>query len=320
MHSPGVHVVSRCALLGIVTAVGIVDVFAQAPDPSDQVVVCVGAGSDAIMRWSVSGKCPAGSSRVSIAGPAHQQEMKKLDPVNPSDPLGPPGNQKESQAISDLERRISNLEQSSTFEVVNKKGDVIFSVLPEMVQLFNQSNTPVALIQARSDGGQYFVQSSDGKLMAVTGAYGLRAGMRLLENSMPRLDVLKQNAGNYSLKVPSADGPIAGIGETTGGTGALVVGDKLGKTKATMRVVEGKGTFGIFNAKGVAILSLSESFNGGGLLAVGTSNGDAAVKFGTNYNRYGVVLTYPAGFPYVPRSGLPGSYFLGCAGGESCVP
>ena len=36
-------------------------------------------------------------------------------------------------------------------------------------------------------------------------------------------------------------------------------------------------------------------------------------------DRYGAVLAGPTlGFPYVPASGLPGSYFLGCAGGDRC--
>jgi hypothetical protein len=45
------------------------------------------------------------------------------------------------------------------------------------------------------------------------------------------------------------------------------------------------------------------------------------VKFGVNQDRYGVVLAGPvSGFPLVPGSGLPGSYFLGCAGGDKCGP
>ena len=41
---------------------------------------------------------------------------------------------------------------------------------------------------------------------------------------------------------------------------------------------------------------------------------------GTNGNRYGVVMALPQGLPYVPKSGLPGSYMLGCAPGPACVP
>ena len=57
------------------------------------------------------------------------------------------------------------------------------------------------------------------------------------------------------------------------------------------------------------------------MLAIANSAKDPVVKMGVNDNRYGVVLTGPrAGFPLVPRSGLPGSYILGCAGGSSCKP
>jgi hypothetical protein len=50
------------------------------------------------------------------------------------------------------------------------------------------------------------------------------------------------------------------------------------------------------------------------------ANSKATVMMKTNNNRYGVVMALPPGFPYVPKSGLPGSYILGCAGGPSCVP
>jgi hypothetical protein len=44
---------------------------------------------------------------------------------------------------------------------------------------------------------------------------------------------------------------------------------------------------------------------------------------GHNGNRYGIVLAGPVlGLPLVPRSALPGSYFMGCASGDkpACVP
>jgi hypothetical protein len=56
---------------------------------------------------------------------------------------------------------------------------------------------------------------------------------------------------------------------------------------------------------------------------LGLADGNAAVRMGHNGNRYGIVLAGPVlGLPLVPRSGLPGSYFMGCAGGErpACVP
>ena len=115
--------------------------------------------------------------------------------------------------------------------------------------------------------------------------------------------------------------PIAGIGESKAGSGALVVGDTQGSKRASMSVGESKGVIAVFNGAGNAIVALGEAVgNTGGALAIGDANSEPRVKMGTNDNRYGVVMTFPVGLPYVPRSGLPGSYFLGCAGGSACVP
>jgi hypothetical protein len=68
---------------------------------------------------------------------------------------------------------------------------------------------------------------------------------------------------------------------------------------------------------------LTESGNGGGALGLTDANSLAVVKMGVNYNRYGVVMTFPPGVPYIPSLGLPGSYILGCAANPSgaiCVP
>ena len=71
------------------------------------------------------------------------------------------------------------------------------------------------------------------------------------------------------------------------------------------------------------VLGLVTSTTGGGLLHIGNHAGPSAVKMGHNGHRYGIVMAGPImGFPYVPRSGLPGSYFMGCASGErpACTP
>ena len=289
--------------------------------PSDKkgdndVTVCV--GSDSVLRSPDSGICPNGSKQIALAGP----DITKLAPTDEDDPLGPTKKSEESKSdpLADLERRIGNLEKSSLFEVVNREGNVIFSVAPGKVQVYNENQTPVAAIFATFEGGQFVGRSTDGKLSAFIGSYGARAGLRLSEGDYPRLDLLRQVSGNYAFRIPLGDGNIAGVGESKTGTGALVVGDMGGRTKASMTIADGNGVIGIFNGMGNRVLSLTESVNGGGLLAIGNASSDAVVKMGTANNRYGVVLTYPMGFPYVPRSGLPGSYFLGCAGGSSCVP
>jgi hypothetical protein len=82
-----------------------------------------------------------------------------------------------------------------------------------------------------------------------------------------------------------------------------------------------RGAVTVFNAAGAPVVELSEATSGGGLLTIGGADSTTMVKIGVKDDRYGVVLTGPkAGFPFVPRSGLPGSYFLGCTGGSSCTP
>jgi hypothetical protein len=140
------------------------------------------------------------------------------------------------------------------------------------------------------------------------------------------LDLLRQVSGNYAFKIPSAFGPVAGIGQSKAGSGVVVVGNNGGQTKALMGVDGSQGVFNVYNSGSnpVATLRESGSGTGSGLLALGDASGSMVVKMGTNVdNRYGVVLALPLGFPYVPRSGLPGSYFLGCVaspGGRACLP
>jgi hypothetical protein len=70
-------------------------------------------------------------------------------------------------------------------------------------------------------------------------------------------------------------------------------------------------------------VGFTEATIGGGLMDLATASGAAAVRMGHNGHRYGIVLAGPVlGFPYVPRSGLPGSYFMGCASGQkpACIP
>jgi hypothetical protein len=290
--------------------------FTATGQGNNDVTVCV--GPDSVLRSPESGICPAGTEKISLSRP----DIKKVDNVDENDPLGPT-KEKESeldQRLAELEKRVGNLENSALFEVVNQKGDVIFSVAPGKVQLYHQDKTAVAAMLATSEGGEFVARSGDGNLSTFLGAYGERAGLRITEGDNARLDLLRQPGGNYSLRIRSGSGDIAGIGESQAGTGALVVGDKGGQHKAAMQVDAGKGVFNIFNDNGRGVASLTQSVNGGGMLVLTDGNSNARVMMGNNDNRYGVVMTFPTGFPYVPKSGLPGSYMLGCAGGPACVP
>jgi len=283
----------------------------------DAVVVCL--GSDSVLRSPpASGLCPKGSMQVNLA----KADLDNPDRVGDDDPLGPMKKPQEdkSDPLADIARRISELENASVFEVVDQEDRVMFSVAPERVQLYNKEKTLVAEMRATSEGGELVTRTNNHKNSAFIAAYGDRAGLRLKESNVPRLDLLRQEAGNYSFKIPLGSSLTAGIGESKAGTGAIIVSDFQGRPRALISMSDGRGAATIFNDTGNAVVSLTESANGGGVLALGDPNSNAMVKMGTNYNRYGVVMTFPPGFPYVPRSGLPGSYLLGCAGGPSCVP
>ncbi len=285
---------------------------------NNDVRVCV--GSDSVLRSpdAKTGFCPKGTEQLTLAA----AELEKPDETDENDPLGPTKKQKSEldQQLAELEKRVANLEKSPLFEVVDKAGRVIFSVAPGRVQLYNDNQIPVAEMLATAEGGEFVGRSTDGNLSAFLGAYGERAGLRVSEGGQPRLDLLKQPAGNYSLRIHAGDGDIAGIGESRAGTGALVVGDQAGQLKAAIQVNDGKGAVSIFNDSGHGVASLTQSVNGGGLLVLTDANSYARVMMGTNNSRYGVVMAFPPGGPYVPKSGLPGSYMLGCAGGPACVP
>jgi hypothetical protein len=65
-----------------------------------------------------------------------------------------------------------------------------------------------------------------------------------------------------------------------------------------------------------------EQSSGGGMLQIDAQQG-AIVKMGHVENRYGIVATGPRqGIALIPKSGLPGSFFLGCgsAAPPACTP
>lgn len=304
--------------IGLATALAIaasVEFIATGQD--NDVTVCV--GPDSIMRSPASGVCPRGSRTFKLAGP----DLPAADAVDDNDPLGP-GRKDEATLdgrLHQLEERVAKLENAALFEVVNQKGDVMFSVTPRSIQVYSENKTAVAAMFASPDGGQFVARTADASVTTYIGAYGDRAGLRIAEGNYARLDLLKQTAGNYSLRIPIGAGDIAAMGESRAGTGAIVVGDRGGNHRAALEVDGGKGAATIFNKGGQGVASLTQSGNGGGLLVLANAGGEATVLMkASEDNRYGVVMALPSGFPYVPKSGLPGSYMLGCAAGPACLP
>ncbi|HSK09713.1 MAG TPA: hypothetical protein VK911_09055, partial [Vicinamibacterales bacterium] len=275
------------------------------------------------LRTPAGDGCPPGHDRRTLAGAEPQSlACTDCDPWGSQQPTRQTDSGDGADPIASLEQRLERLERSPLFTVIDQAGRPVFSVAPGRVTAYNAGQQVAATIIATDAGGYFKGISADRTLAASVGASGAQAGVRVYEGDRLRLTLGKQEAGNYSLTVPSGvRGAIAGIGESRAGSGALVVSDPAGQTKASLTLADGKGTAGVFSTSGIAILSLTEGATAAGVLALGDAGGTPMVKMGVNDNRYGVVLAGPVlGFPLVPRSGLPGSYILGCAGGESCGP
>jgi hypothetical protein len=286
---------------------------------SGELIVCV--GNDSVLRRAQGGGCAAGERRIALAGAEpHTHDCPDCDPWGRRDPA-PPSDAEDP--LAPFERRLAELERSPLFRVVDSAGNPVFTVAPGQITAYNKTGSAVAALHATDRGGYFDGRSADGLLQASIGAPGMQAGVRLLEAEQLRLDLGKQKAGNVALRVLASgiDGPIAGIGESRAGTGALIVSDQAGRTKTSLTLTDAKGTVGVFSGNGMPILSLTEGATAAGLLALGDSDGTPMVKMGVNDNRYGIVLAGPVlGFPLVPKSGLPGSYILGCAAGDGCGP
>jgi len=143
--------------------------------------------------------------------------------------------------------------------------------------------------------------------------------------ALGQTDEAADGTARFSLRVPPASGDaakaVAAIGESKAQSGLVLIGDAQGSRKASITIADGKGILSLYNGDDKPILTFGEAIgNAGGSLVIGDVNSEPKVKMGSNGERYGAVLALPVGVPYVPRSGLPGSYFLGCAGGRACVP
>jgi hypothetical protein len=288
---------------------------ARAAASADDIVVC--AGTDGVLRSADAGGCGAGLKRVKLDHA--ETQVSDCDDCTAWSPLKP------TPAVDDplagLEDRVDRLHKSPLFTVVDKSGNPIFAVGPERTTM-SRGNQPFARIDADEDGGMYTARTPAGGMTATFGVEGSHAGLAVSSFGRTGIDLGRQSAGNYALKIqPSATGAAAAIGESQAGTGAIVIGDALGRPRARMEVDPdgGSAALSIINIGGGVMASLRQSEAGAGHLSLGNSSGREAVKMVVNDNRYGVVITGPVvGFPLVSGSGLPGSYILGCAAGPSC--
>ena len=289
---------------------------APAPGGRDVIVVCV-AADDVVHAPTPEGGCAAGQRTV------------ELDPEKEECPMCPPFDEPkpddstDNEALNDLERRIRALENAPYFEVVNDSDQTVFRVAPDGVSMFNTATgVPQAMFGTSESGGYFTARSASASLEASMAATNTTAGFQIREDGLVRMSLSTREGGGSSLRVSSGKGVIAGIGESADRPGTLLLGTLTGAVKATMSIPGSKGMFHLDKDAGTGGLSLMEQGSGGGMFQLDGATG-AVVKMGNVGNRYGIVMTGPTlGFALVPKSGLPGSFFLGCGSQAppACVP
>jgi hypothetical protein len=283
---------------------------ATAPGSQDVVVVCV-AGDQIVHAPQPQGGCPSGQRLVSLL--SDDEEC----PLCPSDDKSE--DLSEDPALRDIERRIHALEHAPYFEVVNKDEQPVFVVSRDGVRVFDKGGVPRAAFDSSGPGGSFTVSS--GLADASLTTTGMSGGVRFVEGGLTRLALEGNDSGGSSLRIPSGNGVIAGFGVSKEGSGTLLIGMLDGRVKSTLSV---SGERGMVQVRGDndAAISLMEQGIGGGMLQIDSRAG-AIVKMGHVGNTYGIVMTGPRpGLPLVPKSGLPGSYFMGCgtAAPPACAP
>jgi hypothetical protein len=229
--------------------------------------------------------------------------------------------------LEDLNRRLINLEELgcaafgkrrvfAPFEVVDRSGKRIFSVIEDAAGLFDGGNTPVAGIAADRSGGLF---SAKGGILRVS--FGINdprlAGLSVSEKGQPRLELGKGlSKGNYRLLFLSTSNQvIAGLGESPGNkAGLLLINDGQGNQKAIMEVMnDASARIGIMSGSGKPILALTAGEKGEGIFyacAAGGSCDPPMVSAGTTDSGVGVVRTGPRFYVSGP-TGAPGSFLIG---------
>ena len=275
----------------------------------DTVTVCVG-GDEILYAPSPQGGCGAGQRAISL--------VRETDcPLCP--PESEPEDPSDNPQLKELDRRVRALEHAPYFEVVDDEERPIFVVSQDGVRIFSKGGIPRAAFGSALGGG-YFTASSGFAEASLT-ATATSGGIQFVEDGLTRLIASGNDSGAASMRVPSGNGVIAGVGVSKDGPGTLLIGTLAGQVRATFSV---PGDRAMVQVQGVndAAISMMEQKTGGGMLQIDSKDG-AIVKMGNVNNTYGIVMTGPRpGLPLVPKSGLPGSYFLGCKSDQrpACTP
>ena len=273
------------------------------------VVLCV-TPDRVLHKPATANTCPAGQTLISL-------ELEDECPLCPPDKK--PEDSSADPALRELERRITALEHAPYFEVVNKNEVPVFVVSRDGVRVFDKAGVPKAAFGSSAGGGYFTVTS--GLADASISATSTTGGLQFVEDGLTRLTLSGNDSGGSSFRVPSGNGVIAGLGASKDGPGTVLIGTLDGRVKHAISIPDDRATVQVEGENGAAI-SLMEQGIGGGMLQIDSKDG-AIVKMGHVGNRYGIVMTGPRpGMALVPKSGLPGSFFLGCGSSSppACTP
>lgn len=282
----------------------------SAPSPDQDVVIVCAGGDDILQAPLLQGGCAPGQRTISLL---RDDEC----------PLCPPDESaaetSDNPALNALEKRLHALEHAPYFEVVDDDEKPIFIVSQDGVRVFSKGGIPRAAFGSASGGGYFTV--SNGFADASITATSTNGGVQFAEDGLTRLIASGSDSGGASLRIPSGNGVVAGIGASKEGPGTLLIGTLAGQVKATFSVPRDRAMVQVQGVDDAAI-SMMEQGSGGGMLQIDSRDG-AVVKMGNVNNSYGIVMTGPRpGLALVPKSGLPGSYFLGCKSDQrpACTP
>ena len=288
------------------------------PKKTGEVVLC--AGDDRILRVppGFGDQCPAGQQKVELET-EDERVCELCDPLADQVAEEKSGN----PAIDDLARRIRELENESYFEVVDKNERPIFQIKRGGARILNRDGKPVGLVGTPASGGFLTMQDPVNRLAVTISASGSNAGILVNDGSITRLEMATRSGGPYAMRLPAGGGLVAGLGQSRAGTGALIIGNAGGTTLGSFTTTDGRGIAAV-NANGAkGGVALLEATIGGGMFEISNAAGNSAVEMGHRSHRFGVVVAGPYfNIPYVPRTGIPGNFFVGCASGErpACVP
>ena len=276
----------------------------------DTVIVCAD-GDEVLHAPSPAGQCAAGQRRISL--------LRDDDGCPLCEPENKPGESSDDPAIRDLERRVHALEHAPYFEVVDNDDRPVFVVSRDGVRLFDKAGVPRVAFGSSAGGG--YLTVTDGLTQASITATATGGGLQFVEDGLTRLIASGTDSGGASLRVPAGNGLIAGLGVSKDGPGTVLIGNLSGQVKATLSIPNDRPLLQVTGSNG-AQASLMEQANGGGMLQLDSNEG-AIVKMGNSNNEFGIVLAGPRpGPPLVPKSGLPGGFFMGCRGDQrpACTP